>query len=205
MPGDVAPADEEAARLAARIRQNREQALQRRLRRQAEQQQDTATRAGADGGAAAAEAQPVVVSQAAAETQAGVVSQAQAVRENMRTCVICHEDLGDDANNVQALECMHVYHKACVREYMSATGCSFRMACPLKCFWNEGAPRPFSIVRAAAASSSNDGVDNGAVANGTSSGSGGPSASSDTAITAEPLSADVAATLEAELNDLSSD
>ena len=170
MPAGIAVAggDADVAAVRARIQRNKEEALLRRARHRALRS------------AAAGETQPEVVSQAAAETQAevlsqadaetGVVSQAQSVRNESQTCVFCHENLGDGAN-VQAMECMHVYHKACVQEYMSATGCSFRMACPLKCFWDEGAQRPFPIFRAAtsAAGSSTitDGVDNEAVRNGT--------------------------------------
>ena len=52
-----------------------------------------------------------------------------------RECVICKSTLSNGA--VQAMECMHVFHRECVQDYMRVGGQPFRYACPYKCFHNE--------------------------------------------------------------------
>ena len=60
--------------------------------------------------------------------------------DDNRECVICKSPL--KGGEVQALECMHVFHRECVEEYMRVGGQSFRYACPYKCFHNELAAQP---------------------------------------------------------------
>ena len=47
-------------------------------------------------------------------------------------CIICLQPLSTAP--VQAMECMHVFHKECLEEHMRHTFTAFRFACPFKCF-----------------------------------------------------------------------
>ena len=51
---------------------------------------------------------------------------------NHDPCVICSQPLSTAL--VQAMECMHVFHKECLGEHMRVTLKAFRFACPFKCF-----------------------------------------------------------------------
>ena len=50
------------------------------------------------------------------------------------TCVICQHPLLMPGEEQQALECMHVFHKKCIEEYIDTMGKPARLCCPFKCF-----------------------------------------------------------------------
>jgi hypothetical protein len=57
---------------------------------------------------------------------------------DVKMCCICKEPLIDDQGKERmAMECMHVFHKNCIQEYMQISGLSFWYACPFKCFHEE--------------------------------------------------------------------
>ena len=105
------------------VARKREAALLRRQAREA---------AAASGFVEHAEALPADASPAAAAEPV--------LDDDNRECVICKSPLKQ--GEVQALECMHVFHRECVEEYMSVGGQSFRYACPYKCFHSELAAQP---------------------------------------------------------------
>ena len=47
--------------------------------------------------------------------------------------MICREELNNE-QEVQALECMHVFHKECIMSYSEISGQEWHRACPMKCF-----------------------------------------------------------------------
>ena len=47
--------------------------------------------------------------------------------------MICREELNNE-QEVQALECMHVFHKECIMNYSEISGQEWRRACPMHCF-----------------------------------------------------------------------
>ena len=49
-------------------------------------------------------------------------------------CVICQHPLLLPGEEQQALECMHVFHKKCITEYIDTIGKPARFCCPFKCF-----------------------------------------------------------------------
>ena len=126
-PTPAARADDEASRdnanLLELVARKREAALLRRQAREA---------AAASGFVEHAEALPDAASPAAAAEPV--------VDDDNRECIICKSPLKE--GEVQALECMHVFHRECVEEYMRVGGQSFRYACPYKCFHNELAAQP---------------------------------------------------------------
>ena len=143
-PSDVPPTPADATDVARRIAVNRAAALARRLARLtpgpwtpvfAAPAAEAAAPA-ADAAAPAAEAAEVPPSidepeQVAAQTAIAPPQQSGEQRGENNTCLICRDELG--TQEVQALECMHVYHKSCVNEFMRVTGKSFRQACPFRC------------------------------------------------------------------------
>ena len=49
-------------------------------------------------------------------------------------CVICQHPLMMDGEEQQALECMHVFHKQCITDYIETIGKAPKYCCPFKCF-----------------------------------------------------------------------
>ena len=47
--------------------------------------------------------------------------------------MICRDELNNE-QEVQALECMHVFHKECIMSYSEISGQEWHRACPMKCF-----------------------------------------------------------------------
>ena len=75
-------------------------------------------------------------------------------------CIICNQPLRE-GGVVQAMPCMHVYHKGCIDTYMQVAGLTFELACPLRC---RVAPVEEDV---------DDGLEGGGVAGGLSGDGGG--------------------------------
>ena len=130
-PTPAARADDEASRdnanLLELVARKREAAL---LRRQARE--------------AAAASQFVEHAEALPDAASPAAAAEPVVDDDGRECVICKSPL--KGAEVQALECMHVFHRECVDEYMRVGGQSFRYACPYKCFHSELQPEAETVV-----------------------------------------------------------
>ena len=131
-PTPAARADDEASRdnanLLEIVARKREAAL---LRRQARE--------------AAAESRFVEHAEALPDAASPAAAAEPVVDDDGRECIICKSPM-KGGEEVQALECMHVFHRECVDEYMRVGGQSFRYACPYKCFHSELQPEAETVV-----------------------------------------------------------
>ena len=131
-PTPAAGADDEASRDNANmlelVARKREAAL---LRRQARE--------------AAAASQFVEHAEALPDAASPAAAAEPVVDDDGRECIICKSPM-KGGEEVQALECMHVFHRECVDEYMRVGGQSFRYACPYKCFHSELQPEAETVV-----------------------------------------------------------
>lgn len=55
-----------------------------------------------------------------------------AAARSSNCCAICQEPLGSSEDNI-ALECAHVFHTTCAREWAATSGQELMKSCPHKC------------------------------------------------------------------------
>jgi len=142
--GDGAAEQSGGPRLSAeelqRIVANREQAAERRRARRESQSVVQAPTGESTGVVVVAPDAEVAVD---GERAGDGLDLSWSTASEQNICLICQAGMSptDTENPVQAMECMHVYHASCVREYMDVSGLQFRQACPLKCL----RPSPSSV------------------------------------------------------------